>query len=58
MHADAERIARRFVDVASALDAKLDTGDLDYELMVMTFDEMLRAELIFGGPSLYADPAV
>ena len=58
MHEDAERLAVRFVEVAEAVDAKLSWRELDHELLRMTFDEMLRAELIFGGPGLYADPSV
>lgn len=55
MHVDAERIAKRFIETVSTFDGKV---SVDYEALTKTFDEMLRAELIFGGPSLYADPAV
>lgn len=56
MHEDAERLAKRFIEVASTIDPDRLWEDLD--LIEATFDEMLRAEIIFGGPSLYADPGV
>lgn len=57
MHPDAKRLAARFVAVATTLEPDR-LWDDDLELVTATFDELLRAEVIFGGPSLYADPAV
>lgn len=67
VHPDAQRLAKRFHEVWQALDppgrmlAKKDFHELplEYRLQLMaTFDEMLRSELVFGGPSLYAEPSV
>lgn len=56
MHEDAERIARRFYEVAAAM------GYVDEVITELeaekVFDEMLRSEVIFGGPSLYAESPV
>jgi hypothetical protein len=65
-HADAERIARRFHEVSRLLCREIGVPDPRWEdvdesyrqVMIWTFDEMLRAGLIFGGPSLYAEPSV
>jgi hypothetical protein len=67
IHEDSERLARRFHVIVSTLAPRLDMPrqlpweEVDWtyrRLLVQTFDEMLRSELIFPGPSLYADPSV
>jgi hypothetical protein len=66
-HPDAQRMAKRFHEVWQTLDRpeqkreKQNFSDLSLEYriqLIRTFDEMLRAGLIFGGPSLYAEPSV
>lgn len=65
---DAERVARRFHDLYEMLAPKYgwetqersrvsweDVPDANRELMIAVVDEMLVAELIFPGPSLYAE---
>jgi hypothetical protein len=54
---DAQRIAKRFVEVRNTFDAGDKWEDMTFEhrrLLIQVFDEMVRAELIFPGPSLYA----
>lgn len=50
---DAERMAVRFLDVYEML-----TVDrvVDHDAVADTFDELLKAEAVFPGPSLYANP--
>lgn len=70
-HEDAERIARLFHDWYEALAPKFgwetqaqsrerweDVPEENRELMVAVVDELLRAQVIFPGPSLYAEPSV
>jgi hypothetical protein len=50
---DAERLTVRFLEVYEML-----TVDriVDHDGIVDTFEELLRAEVVFPGPSLYANP--
>jgi hypothetical protein len=62
-HEDAERLAKRFHEVTCMVvpyqEQRWDDLRADYrELLVEVFDEMLRAQLLFPGASLYADPSV
>jgi hypothetical protein len=63
MHEDAERLAKRFYEVSLTLAAGMgmepvaNWEDIDEQmraLAVQTFDEMLKAQLLFPGPSLYS----
>ena len=59
MHDDAERMARRFVEVRGIITGAGKLWEImsadERRLYVETFDELLRAEVFFPGPSLYAD---
>jgi hypothetical protein len=63
---DAERIARRFHEVGQTFTPismaprrPWDESSEDYKKrLVDTFYELLQAELIFPGPSLYAESSV
>jgi hypothetical protein len=59
MHEDAERMARRFHLVRRMLVPALASFDelvpRERDLLIQTFDELLRADAVFPGPSLYQD---
>jgi hypothetical protein len=65
---DAERVAKRFHEVYEALAPKFDWetqqrsrvawDDVNRALMIAVANELIEAEAIFPGPSLYADPSV
>jgi hypothetical protein len=50
---DAERMAVRFLEVYETL-----TVDrvVDHDCVVTAFEELIAAEVVFPGPSLYANP--
>lgn len=52
-HEDAERLAQRYCEIRELLSAR--RGKDPEELVCLVFDEMLKAQLLFPGPSLYAD---
>jgi hypothetical protein len=55
MVSDAEKIAERFHDVASAMG--VDSSELpSVPTLTEVFDELVRTEVLFAGPSLYAEP--
>jgi hypothetical protein len=51
---DAERMAVRFQEVYETL---IVDRVVDHDCVVNTFEELLKAEAVFPGPSLYADPS-
>lgn len=55
LHEDAKRMAQRFLSVR-AITPMLDLTE--EEQIAVVFGELLRAEAIFAGPSLYANPSV
>lgn len=59
MHEDAERMARRFHATRAMIVKSIATFDelvpRERDLLIQTFDELLRAEAIFPGTSLYAN---
>lgn len=67
MHEDAERLAQRFHETQETLALRIlskdqqrprvrweDVPDENKQLMIAVVDEMLQAQLIFPGPSLYS----
>jgi hypothetical protein len=57
MTEDSQRIARRFVEVRNTFDVGDRWEDMTFEhrrLLVLIFEEMIRSDIIFPGPSLYA----
>jgi hypothetical protein len=50
---DAARMAHRYMAVFEMLAG---AHEPDHELVIVTFEELIKAEVIFPGPSLYADP--
>jgi hypothetical protein len=61
---DARRMAERFHYVFQALgdrtvvpEVPFDEVPLQYKVqLIKTFDELIKAEVVFPGPSLYAEP--
>jgi hypothetical protein len=50
---DAERMALRYLDVIEMMGGAVEP---DVGRVADAFEELLRAEVIFPGPSLYANP--
>jgi hypothetical protein len=50
---DADRLATRYCEIRDLLDSRQIKDSRD--LVRLVFEEMLRAQLLFPGPSLYAD---
>jgi hypothetical protein len=59
VHPDAQRAAERFIRVYDVVAAQAGVpvalSPEQAELVAETIDELIRAEALFPGPSLYAD---
>jgi hypothetical protein len=62
LHEDAARLARRFHEARVLLEPSVAGWDdiviREQERLIAVFDHLIRTEVVFAGPSLYADPGL